>query len=63
MYLLVLIQNNDETPLALFERIEDGRKFVQSIPGYRRWEEISVRCSLSNISLITIRTRTAFILN
>ena len=41
MYLLVLIQNNDETPLALFERIEDGRKFVQSIPGYRRWEEVS----------------------
>ncbi len=41
MYLLVLIQNNDETPLALFERIDDGRKFVQSIPGYRRWEEVS----------------------
>lgn len=39
MYLLVFIQNNNETPLALFETIENGQEFAQSIPGYTRREE------------------------
>lgn len=41
MFLLVLIQKNDETPLALFESIEDGRAFARSIPGYRMREEVA----------------------
>ena len=39
MYILTLMQNNDEIPLALFETIEDGRKAVQTIPGYKRVKE------------------------
>ena len=48
MYLLVLIQNNDETPLALFERIEDGRKFVQFIPDSAIEKILSLHFTISN---------------
>ncbi len=40
MFLLVFIQNKDETPLALFESMEAGRKFVQTIPGYKKTETV-----------------------
>lgn len=39
MYLLTFVQENDETHMALFESIENGRKFVSSIPGYNRIDE------------------------
>lgn len=39
MYILTFIQNGYERPLALFESIEAGRRFMQSVPGYTVREE------------------------
>lgn len=39
MYLLIFIQNHDEIPVALFENMDNGRRFVASIPGYKMTEE------------------------
>ncbi len=41
MYLLTLLQENNETKVGLFDSLEDGRDFVQKIPGYRFQEEQS----------------------
>ncbi len=38
MFLLVFVQNSDETPLVIFESIEAGRSVVQDIPGYTKKE-------------------------
>jgi len=34
MYLLVFVQNNEQTPIGIFDSIENGRKFVRKIPTY-----------------------------
>ncbi|WP_373697755.1 hypothetical protein [Porphyromonas loveana] len=34
MFLLIFVQNQDETPVALFEHIEHGRHCLRSVPSY-----------------------------
>ena len=38
MYLLVFNQNGNETPVALFENIDEARKNLRSVPGYTMTE-------------------------
>ena len=38
MYLLIFNQNGNETPVALFEDIDEARKSLQSVPGYAMTE-------------------------
>ncbi len=40
MYLLVFMQNGEETVPALFESLDAGIRFVQAIPGYHVVEEV-----------------------
>ena len=46
MYILTFIQNGYERPLALFESMEAGRRFMQSVPGYTVREEDGNRRAL-----------------
>ena len=39
MFILTFMQEESETNLAIFESLEDGREFVQKIPGYEQFEE------------------------
>ena len=55
MYLLYFLQGNERTNIALFDSVENGKKFVEQIPGYKseteEYDEFDLKFEYETIKL------------